>query len=173
MEILENREDWLAAFNQGWLAHYRQTGEFDWKRYNRPTNHKVPAGPGIKLKHARLVLISTAGGYLKGDQEPFDAANPLGDYNIRTFPSAANFEELGFSHEHYNHEAIEEDPQVLLPLRHLEEMVEEGLIGGLCSSVISLMGYQPDATQVVDETIPAILDAILAEEAAAALLVPA
>jgi D-proline reductase (dithiol) PrdB len=173
MEILENREAWLATFKEGWLAHYQQTGEFDWKLYNRPTNHLIPAGPGIELDQARLILISTAGGYLKGEQQPFDAADPLGDYTIRSFPSTSKFEELEFSHDHYNHEAVDEDPQVLLPLRHLEDLVREGVIGELCTSVVSLMGYMPVATRLVDETIPAILDAATAGEATAALLVPA
>ena len=41
---------------------------------------------------------------------------------------------------------------MLLPLRHLADMVDEGVIGELTSSVISFMGYQPDITRVIDET---------------------
>jgi hypothetical protein len=35
------------------------------------------------------------------------------------------------------------------------------------------MGYQPDVSRVVDETAPAILEVLRAEQAQAALLVPA
>lgn len=173
MEILENREDWRAEFEAGWLAHFRETGEMDWSRYNRPTNEKAPAGPGIDPAQARLVLISTAGGYLADEQEPFDAANPLGDYTLRMFPTATAFEDLAFAHTHYDHRALEADPEVLLPLRLLEQMESEGEIGQLAESVISVMGYQPVVTRVLDELIPEVLAKAEEQGAQAALLVPA
>ncbi len=172
MEILENREAWLEEFERGWLAHYLATGEEDWERYNRPTNEEIPAGPGLDPSRARLVLISTAGGYLKGEQEPFDAADPYGDYTLRTFPIATSFGGIAFAHDHYDHSAVDEDPQVLLPLRHLEQMEAAGQIGELAETVVSLMGYQPYATRTVDEAIPAVLSAVTKLEVDAALLVP-
>ncbi|MGD8620955.1 MAG: glycine/sarcosine/betaine reductase selenoprotein B family protein [Anaerolineales bacterium] len=172
MDVLENRDRWYAEYKNGWLAHFEQTGELDWDRYHRPTNKEVPAGPGLDLSEARLVLISTAGGYLEGRQEPYDAANPLGDYSLRTFPTSTPFEQIAFAHEHYDHRAVNEDPQVLLPLRHLEQLSADGQIGGLSDSVISLMGYQPDVTRTLDETIPAVISTASELDADAALLVP-
>ena len=172
MEILENREDWLKEFEQGWLAHFQETGELDWNRYKRPANQEVPGGPGLDVSQARLVLISTAGGYLKEEQEPFDAANPLGDYSLRTFLITTPFDQIAFSHDHYDHRAVDDDPEVLLPLRHLEDMVAQGQIGELAESVISLMGYQPVVTCTLDETIPAIISTANKLSAEGALLVP-
>jgi hypothetical protein len=60
---------------------------------------------------------------------------------------------------------------VLLPLSHLHECVAAGTIGELAPSVVNFMGYQPVATRVVDETIPAILEAAKQEQIDAALLV--
>ncbi|RME82715.1 MAG: hypothetical protein D6775_10100 [Caldilineae bacterium] len=173
MEILENRDTWYETFRNNWLAHYLETGQVDWTRYNRPRNTRAPAGPGVDLSKSKLILISTAGGYLRDRQEPFDAENDLGDYTLRTFPSSTSFSEIAFAHTHYDHAAVDRDPQVLLPLRHLEDMQREGIIGELASSVISLMGYQPDVTRVLDEAIPAVVEAVKREEAQAALLVPA
>ena len=173
MEIMENRDQWLASFREGWLAHYQQTGIIDWKRYPRPKNSVAPAGPGIDLKTSRLMLISSAGGYLPEHQQPFDAANPLGDYSIRLIPSSTPLDALAFAHDHYDHTAINQDPQVLAPLRHLEDLVTEGMIGELAPSMVSFMGYQPDATRVIDETIAATLQAAQVERIRAALLVPA
>jgi hypothetical protein len=34
-----------------------------------------------------------------------------------------------FDHTHYDHTAVDEDPEVQLPLRHMEEMVAAGMIG--------------------------------------------
>jgi len=59
----------------------------------------------------------------------------------------------------------------LLPLGHLREMVTENRIGSL-TSVVSFMGYQPDISRLLDETIPAILKIARSEHADAALLVP-
>jgi len=61
----------------------------------------------------------------------------------------------------------------LLPIGHLSEMVEAGEIGELAPDIISYMGYQPDVTRVVDETIPSVLGAVQAMGANAAILIPA
>jgi hypothetical protein len=173
MEILENREQWLATLREGGLAHYQQTGKFDWKRYPHPKNSAAPAGPGIDLPRSRLMLVSSAGSYLLEQQQPFDVAHPFGDYSIRLFPSSTPPDTLAIAHDHYDHTTVCQDPQVLIPLRHLEDLVREGKIGELSPSVVSFMGYQPDVTRVIDETIPAIAQAAQVEQVDAALLVPA
>ncbi len=173
MQILENYDEWKATFQAGWLAHLQETGEIDWSLYNRPDNKTAPAGPGVDLAQSRLMLITTSGAYLPAEQEPFDAANPLGDYSIRLWPSSTPLEVLAYSHDHYDQAAVKADPQVLLPLGHLEELVGEGAIGELAPSVVSFMGYQPDVSRVVDEMIPQIVAAAQAEKVQAVLLVPA
>jgi Glycine/sarcosine/betaine reductase selenoprotein B (GRDB) len=173
MQILDNREQWLDSFRTGWLAHYQQTGQLDWKLYNRPKNSTAVAGPGVDLRERRLILISSAGGYLRDRQTPFDAPNPLGDYTVRLFSSATPFSALAYAHEHYDHAAVDADPQVLVPLGHLADLVVEGVIGELAPTVISFSGYQPYVTRVLDETIPLIVQAAQADRADAALLVPA
>lgn len=172
MEILEDRAAWEAAFRAGWLAHYERTGTTDFKQYNRPKNSLAPAGRAVDLSRSRLVLISSAGGYLPASQPPFDAPNSLGDYSLRRFPTATPLAEVAYAHEHYDHTAVEADPQVLLPLSHLADLVAAGAVGALAPSVISFMGYQPDVGRVLDELVPAIRAAVQAEQAEAALLVP-
>ena len=173
MEILEHRDHWEAEFRAGWLAGWQQTGVPAWKKYNRPRNNPLPATPGVDLSESRLLLISTSGAYLSASQDPFDATNILGDYTIRTFPSAAPFDSLAYAHNHYDQTAVKADPQVLLPLEHLASMTAEGLIGELAPELISFMGYQPDLTRVVDALIPDILAAAKEFQVQAALLVPA
>ena len=173
MDIVENLDVWQAEFDRTWLAHFTATGECNFKIYPKPANTSAPAGKGVDLSKSRLIFITTAGGYLKDSQEPFDAADDLGDYTLRTFPMSTTFDRLAYSHDHYNHADVLEDAQVLLPMRHLEELAEEGVIGELVPTVISYMGYQPDAAKVVREMIPQIVDIALAEKAHAALLVPA
>lgn len=171
MEILEHRDAWYQTYRDGWLATYEQTGKPGWKQYKRPQNEEYPHGAGISLSHSRLMLITSAGGYLAASQTPYDDQSDLGDYTIRTFPVDTPLEALAFAHTHYDHTAVNRDPQVLVPLRHLQAMLADGRIGGL-TSVVSFMGYQPDATRVIDETIPLIVEAARRENADAALLVP-
>jgi len=173
VEIVENLAGWEATFREGWLAHFEKTGETKWDLYNRPNNKTAPGGPAIDLSKSRLGFITTSGAYLDASQEPFDAPNLLGDYTIRTFPTATPFSAIAYAHTHYDHTAVNEDPQVLMPLRHLESMVGEGIIGELAPAVISFCGYQPDVGRVVRETIPAVVAAAKAEAWQAALLVPA
>jgi D-proline reductase (dithiol) PrdB len=173
LDIVENFDQWRADYFEEWLPHYEKTGELVWLNYPRAHNRISPAGPGIDLAQSRLVLISSAGGYLRDEQEPFDAANDLGDYSIRTFPVDTPLERIAFAHEHYDHTAVTADPQVLLPLQHLKDMAAEGKIGSLAPSVISYSGYQPDISRILSQTIPAILQAAQDQKADGALLIPA
>lgn len=173
MEILEQRDQWEATYRSNWLAHFEKTGTINWSLYNRPDNKETPAGPAIDLASSRIVFISSAGGYVPAMQEPFDAPHPLGDYTIRTFPANTPFDQISYAHTHYDHTALNADPQVLMPLQHLADLVDEGVIGEIAPDMISFMGYQPDAIRVVDEMIPAIIEAVKASGADGALVVPA
>ncbi len=173
MEIVENLEQWRADYQEEWRPHYEKTGELVWLNYPRAHNRTAPAGKGIDLKASRLLLISTAGGYVRGEQERFAAANDLGDYSLRFFPADTPFDRIDFAHDHYDHTAVTADPQVLLPLQHLRDMMNEGKIGELAPTVINISGYMPDVARLASETIPAIVAAALAAQADGALLVPA
>ena len=166
-------DKWVAGFRSGWLADYERTGKPDWDLYKGPRNRKTPTGRGVDLSRSRLMLISSAGAYLRNEQAPFDAADDMGDSSIRLFPSSVPLGALAFAHDHYDHEAVEADPQVLVPLRHLEDLVNEGAIGELAPSVLSMSGYQPDLRRLVNDLVPQILRTAEAEVIDAVLLVPA
>jgi len=172
MEILENKDEWTRTFQEGWFAHLKKTGHVDWRLYNHPRNRTSPAGPGISLRQSRIMLISSAGGYVDEVQEPFDAANPLGDYTYRLLPTEIAFDRIKYAHDHYDHTFVDEDPQVALPLTMLSRMVLQGKIGMMASSVISIMGYQPDSSMVVDELAPHIVKIAKEHFVQAALLAP-
>jgi len=171
MNIIDDLHNWSANFQNGWLNDYLQNGSINWKLYSYVKNKHSPSSTGINVANCKLLLISSAGGYLS-DGTSFDAENPLGDYSIRTFPLRTEFNELGFSHEHYDRTAVIQDGQVLLPLKHLQYLAEHKTIGEVSETVISFMGYQPDVRKVITLTIPAILDIVNTEKIDAALLVP-
>jgi hypothetical protein len=170
--ILENADAWQTRFKAGWLKHHTETGAFDWAKYEKPANAQPVSGAAVRLPRARVMLISSAGGYLRDTQTPFDAAHPYGDYSIRVFGSGTALDQIAIAHDHYDHRFVDADRQVLLPLRHFEALAESGVIGSVAPNVISFMGYQPDAGRVVAELVPLVIEAIYADKADAALLVP-
>ena len=172
MDILENKEAWSQEFQDEWLSELQHTGQENWKIYKHPRNEKAPSGTGVTLSESRVMLITSAGAYLQGVQEPFDAADPIGDYTLRIIPSTTPFAAIAYAHNHYDHKMVDADPQVVLPISHLKDMVDNGEIGALSPSVASIMGYQPDAARVVDELIPPIIALAKEEEIQAALLAP-
>jgi hypothetical protein len=173
VDVLDSRTEWWDSFRDGWLAHYRRTGEFAWDQYPCIRNRPLAPSPGVDLSASRLMLVSSGGFYVRESQAAFDAPNPLGDYSIRLLPTATPWDAVAIAHTHYDHAAVEEDPQVLLPLGHLRDMVADGVVGEIAPSIVSFMGYQPDVTRVVDETMPAVVAAARAAEADAVLLIPA
>lgn len=172
VEILENRDEWEANFRDHFVAHLQETGQTNFKLYSYASNVETPGVAGVDVSHSRLMLLSTAGGYIAGEQEPFDAADLIGDYTIRRLTLSTPLGDISFVHDHYDHQFVNEDVQSVLPLRHLETLVRSDEIGELAPEVISIMGYQTDAVRVVDEVIPQILDAAHEQKAQAVLLAP-
>ena len=172
MEILENRVEWEQQFHESWLAHYKKEGSIQWDIYNRPNNKTAPSGKAIDLSQSRLMLVSSAGSFLADSQDRYDDENDLGDYTIRLIPSDVDPSQLTYAHTHYDHSAVNMDYQVLIPLGHLRDKVEAGEIGSLTENFVSFMGYQPDMSQVIDETIPRVIEAAKNQQADAVLLVP-
>ncbi len=173
MDIVENLDAWGEAYENGWLADLQANETPNYKIYQRAKNSAAPAGPEIDLAQRRLLFISSAGGYLGDSQEPYNTENLLGDYSIRRIAVDTPFEQIAYAQTHYDHTAVNTDPQVLLPLQHLQDMVAEGIIGELYPDMISFHGYQPDVRRIVNETIPAIRAAIRGEKIDGVLLVPA
>jgi D-proline reductase (dithiol) PrdB len=79
---------------------------------------------------------------------------------------------IEFAHDHYNHQFVDEDPQVLLPIKHLKDMKEEGILGEMAPVFVSFSGHQPNAIRVVKELVPAIIKVAKEHAVQAALLVP-
>ena len=172
MAILKNKAAWREHFRQSWLAELEEHGVTNWEIYEHPRNERAPGTAGVNLGESRLLLITSAGAYLRDEQEPFDEPNLHGDYTLRTFPATTSFSALAYAHGHYDPSMIKEDAQVGIPLRHLEALVAGGQLGELAPEVVSFMGYQPDSAKVVDEFVPRVVSAARDAAADAALLAP-
>ena len=130
-----------------------------------------------RLKQSKIALLTSAGMYLQGSQEPFDMegekANPeWGDPTWRAIPSNAN--DIGFAHLHINPEDMVTDPEIALPSRLLGTLAEEGVIGSTTTEHVSVMGYQDRSLKGWKETTaPQIVAWLRDQNADGMILAPA
>lgn len=144
--------------------------------YPHIVNRSVPWTPWASLEkplqEARLALVSSCGAYIAGEQEPFDAHNPLGDTTYRTLPWTLDPARLRLAHEHYDHTAADQDINTVLPLDRLQELARDGSIGGLVDPIFTTSGYVLDAWAIAEGTAREIAYRLADAGADAALLVP-
>lgn len=155
----------LPAFKAAygpWLEAVRPLLEAaSWKdafaTYPFPTPSAAPWTPFTKdLSACKVALVSTAGVYVKGEQEPFDAENIEGDWTFRELPSDIRPDQIGIAHTHFDHTVAEQDLNCVLPLERLHELAAEGVIGEFLSPVFSISGYCTTADKIAEESAPAI-----------------
>lgn len=99
------------------------------------------------LHRCTVALMTSAGIYLKGEQEPFDTEREQreptwGDPTFRVIPSGVRQEQIACSHLHISHDDLLEDVNVVLPIRAFRALESEGRIGKLADEHYSFMGYQ-------------------------------
>lgn len=158
----------LAEKYDEWIAFIAKTHHGSNPRVNDP----VPFAPLTKpLSECRVALLSTAGVHLD-DQEPFHVATVAGDPTHRVIPDDVDLGRLRFTHTHYDTSSAEQDPNVVLPIDRLRELVERGRVGSSSPVHVGMMGFNPDASPLVDSLGPAVVDLLTSAEVDVALLVP-
>jgi D-proline reductase (dithiol) PrdB len=128
-----------------------------------------------RLGDSRIALLSSAGIYLKGSQDAFDLerekAHPeWGDPTWRSIPASGSREELGVAHLHINDEDLIADPEIALPLRGLQQLVDEGVVGAATDEHVAVMGYQDRSLTDWHRTTAGEIAAHLREQGAEGLL---
>lgn len=120
-----------------------------------------------RLADARIALLTSGGLYLEDEQEPFDGERERqdptwGDPTYRLIPHGVDQDRCAMMHLHVDNDAVLADRNIAMPDAVLEELVEEGVIGGVTEQHVSVMGYQgygEDPTRTWrEETAPAIVD---------------
>ena len=131
-----------------------------------------------RLASSRIALLSSAGIYVKSSQPTFDVererANPeWGDPSWRSIPSAVDPADLEVAHLHISHEDIRSDPEVVLPIRTLDELVSERVAGSAADEHISVMGYQERSLEGwCQETAPQLIARLRDQQADGLVLAP-
>ena len=138
----------------------------------------VPFTPLRKpLSDCTVALISTAG-VARNDDRPFDQEHERrdpwwGDPSFRVIPLGTSEQDVRIYHLHIDPRFGQADLDVVLPMRRLTELADEGIIGRAAPRHYSTMGYILDATELVEKTAPAIADRLREDNIDAVALVPA
>ena len=148
---------------ESWIAREPQR-EIPWAPLNKP------------LADCRVALLSSAALAHK-DDKPFDQEgerrNPWwGDPSYRILPATIAPEDVRIYHLHVRPDHARADLNVILPLDRLRELAAAGVIGDVAPTHYSIMGYILDETELLRDTVPAIVARLRAEEVDVLLLAP-
>ncbi len=135
--------------------------DFEWMAYQEPSVRRPPLVP---LHQARVGLIDTCGAHLP-DQPPVGASG-----RAALVPVDA---EVVFTHPGFDVQRAMQDPEVVHPVRTLQSLVDDGVIGSLAPRAVSVMGGVLIGRRILERGLPAALEAMLDMEVDLALLVPA
>lgn len=120
------------------------------------------------LARCRLALMASGGIYCAGQK----AFHYKDDTSFRAIPSGVDIADLRATHFAYDLTDARRDPNAVFPLGTLRGLAQEGVIGALAGRAYSFMGGIYSARRVTEELAPALRDALVREQADAALLVP-
>lgn len=144
------------------------------KQADLVVNTTTPFTPLKKpLNRCRLTLITTGGVHTKS-QKPFDMTDKKGDPSYREIASDIAVEELTITHDYYNHTDALADPNLVLPLEPLRELLRQGKIGSIAPRFFSFMGHILDhhIETLSQETAPEVAAALIDDGVDAAFLTP-
>jgi D-proline reductase (dithiol) PrdB len=170
VEIIQDIDDWRRKYDS-WKQG-RDTTRMDDVGSDYPFvyNRRAPFTPARRaLPMLNLALISSAGAYIDGT--PAFAGDA--DASFREIPIEVESEDLKYFARGYDPTAIQQDMNAEIPVERLLEFENNGIIGQLNPVFWSFSGFIPDATLIVDELAPKLLERINRYEVQAALLVPA
>jgi D-proline reductase (dithiol) PrdB len=147
------------------------------ERYPGSMIRKESFVPQVRLRKplaaSRLTLVSSCGVHLKTDQ-PLDVCHPFGDFRFMRVPSGAKHDDLIIHQLKYPHDDADLDINVIFPIERLQELREEGYLGGLTPNFFSFIGYNMDPEKFERTVALGIAEAVVEQEHAdCALLAPA
>lgn len=143
----------------------------------REPSREIPWTPAAKpLVGATVAMLSTAGISLAEDR-PFDQEeerrNPWwGDPTFRVLPRETTQKDVRFYHLHMDNRYAEQDLDCTLPLTRLRELESAGQIGRSAPSHYSFMGYILEPEVLLEQSVPAMINRMRAEQVDVVLLVP-
>ena len=125
------------------------------------------------LSDCRVALVTSAGLTPPG-APAFDDQVRGGDCSYRTIPDTVDVQSLGESHrsEAFDHQGIERDRNLALPLDRLRELAAAGVIGEVAPRHASFMGSITAPGRLTGETAPEVAGMLVKDGVDAAALIP-
>ena len=138
----------------------------------------IPFTPLVKPLHECTVALVSTAGVARNEDKPFDQdgerRNPWwGDPSFRAIPLGTTEKDIRLYHLHIDRRFGEADLDVVLPMRRLAELANEGFVGRPAPTHYSVMGYILEPKELVEKTAPAIAELMRREQVDAVALVPA
>ena len=146
-----------------------------WIKMEKP--RPIPWTPLSKpLSECKVAMISSGGIAMKNDK-PFDQdgerQNPWwGDPSFRTIPKTASANDVDIYHLHIRPDYARRDINCLLPIHRLEELAQNGEIGSVAETHYSIMGYLLQPEEMLEKSVPAIIQGLKDEHIDVVILVP-
>jgi len=157
-----------VAYIEAITERYRKLGYEPYRWFRRDG---APAWTAVTkpLAESRLGVLSTAGGYVRGQV----AFHYKDDTSLRAIPKATPRDQLRFAHLTENYlVGPRRDPNCMLPLEPLRRLEAEGVIGEVVDPVLTCMGGVYSQRRVREEMIPAVKAHFQAAKIDLALLEP-
>ena len=130
------------------------------------------ASPPASLADTRIALISTGALHLKGD-EPFRTMeDPMGDLSFRVIPHGTESGGLALDAPYVDEKYIQDDLEVLLPMKALERLYKEKLIGRPASNHFSFTGGIVHPLPGLADSAEKLAEMLREDGTGAALLLP-
>ena len=129
------------------------------------------------LSKCTVAAVTSAGISLSTDP-PFDMEREKedptwGDPTYRKIPQATTQDSIQVNHLHINTSFILEDINVILPIGHLQDFANEGVIGKSAPTAYSFYGFQWQRTEFLKEAIEPIAEQMHSEGVDVAIMTPA
>ncbi|HKR00675.1 MAG TPA: glycine/sarcosine/betaine reductase selenoprotein B family protein [Pyrinomonadaceae bacterium] len=174
MEIIERMDDWQRRYGQWQQGRTRGSPRSEvGSDYPFVENRRAPFTPARRaLPMLNLALISSAGAYINGT-ESFDTNVVGGDTKFREIPREVEAEDLLWCARGWDTDAATRDRNAQAPIDRLAEFEGNGIIGQLNPVWWSFCGHVPDASRLVEEMLPKLIERVKRYEVQAALVVPA
>ena len=140
----------------------------------RTSDGDIPwTAPSVPPHQAKLALITTAGIHHR-HQTPFDMEDSAGDPSYRELDAATLFDDFVITHDYYDHSDADKDPNIILPLDRLRELVDEKILGNMTTTHYSFMGHidGPHIDTLIHRTAVEIAHKLRTEQADIVLLTP-
>lgn len=130
--------------------------------------------PVKSLHNAKLALVTTSGIHHQ-DQPHFDMSDTNGDPSYRELDGDRIFDDFKITHDYYDHSNARKDPNIILPLDRVRELVDEGIVGSLAQTHYAFMGHidGPHISTLIKKTAREIAQKLKDDQVDLVLLTPA